>query len=100
MTNGDERHALEEIEMEAKSWLNEEMETLRRLRDELRVQLNLASKEARERFSAAEKRWTELEARAHNVGRESKVAAGEVGEALRRLAHDVKQAYEHVREAL
>jgi SMC interacting uncharacterized protein involved in chromosome segregation len=86
--------------MEEKSWLHEEIESLRRLRDELRVQIDLAGKEARERFAAAEKRWDELESRARRIGRESKAAAGEVGEAIRRLAHDVKQAFEHVRRAL
>jgi hypothetical protein len=86
--------------MESKGWLNEELETLRRTRDELRLQLNLAGKEARDRFDAAEKHWADFETRARAVGRESKAAAGEVGEALRRLAHDVKQAYEHVRRAL
>jgi hypothetical protein len=86
--------------MEAKSWLHEELETLRRLRDELRLQINLGGKEARERFESAERRWEELETRARSLGRESKAAAGEVGDALRRLAHDVKEAYEHVRRSL
>jgi hypothetical protein len=86
--------------MGTRNWLTEELEALRELRDELRVQLNLAGKEARDRFDAAEKTWNELETRARRAGHESKVAAGEVGEALRRLAADLKQAYEHVRRAL
>lgn len=83
-----------------KSWIDEELETLRRLRDELRVQMNLASREAKDRFQAAEQRWQELEDRTRHIGRESKVAAGQVGEALRRLVHDVREAYEHVRRSL
>ena len=45
-------------------------------------------------------RTGKIETRTRRIGHESKLAAAEVGEALRRLARDVRQAYEHVRRAL
>jgi hypothetical protein len=66
-----------------------DVDTLRALRDELRVQLNLAGKEARDLFESAEKSWTKLEGRLRVVERESrkeaKTLAGEIRAAYKRL---------------
>jgi hypothetical protein len=82
------------------SWIHEEMETLRKLRDELRVQINLAGREAKDRFRAADRRWKELEKRTRRIGNASKLAADDIGAGLRELAREVRKAYEHVRHAL
>lgn len=78
----------------------DEIETLKTLRDELRVQLNLAGKEARDRFAQAEASWQKLEGRLEQVGRESKGALRDVGEAARNLADEIKEAYRHIRKLL
>ncbi len=78
--------------------LHEEVERLRTLRDELRVQLHLAKNEARDRFESAEKSWHELEGRLKLIGRESQDSLHEVGEAANKLVDEIKQAYKHVRE--
>ena len=80
--------------------LNEEIDKLRTLRDELRVKIDLGSKDARDLFEAAEKRWTKLEARLRVVGRESGRDAHEIGETLRMLAAEVRDSYHHVRDLL
>jgi hypothetical protein len=85
---------------EDKKWLEQEIETLRRLRDELRVQLNLAGKEARERFQAAEKSWQELEARWAVVSQESRASLAQVGATSKQLLRDIRDAYRRVRELL
>jgi len=82
------------------SWIDQEMEALRQLRDELRVQINLAGREAKDRFRAADSRWKELEKRARRIGNASKLAADDVGAGLQELAREVRKAYEHVRQAL
>ena len=78
----------------------EELETLKTLRDELRVQLNLAGKEARDRFAQAEATWQKLEGRLELLGKESRGALRDVGEAGRNLADEIKEAYRHIRKLL
>ncbi len=86
--------------MDAKHWLDDEIQQLKTSRDELRVQLNLAARETRDRFEATEKRWHELEARLRAVGRESREAMDDVGEATRLLRDEIREAYRHIRDAL
>ncbi len=78
----------------------DEIETLKTLRDELRVQLNLAGKDARDLFAQAETSWQKLESRAELVGKESRGALHDVGEAARHLADEIKEAYRHIRKLL
>ena len=77
-----------------------EIETLKTLRDELRVQLNLAGKEARDLFAKTETSWRELEARAEVVAKESRGALRDVGEAARSLIDEIQEAYRHIRKLL
>jgi hypothetical protein len=79
---------------------SKEIDALRTLRDELRVQLNLASKEARDAFEAAEKTWQKLEGRLRVVERESKKELKDVGEAARGLLKEIRRAYTHIRELI
>lgn len=85
---------------EKKGAFEDELETLRTLRDELRVQVNLAAKEARDRFAEAEKSWQKLEGRAELVGKESKAAWLDVSEAARQLLSEIGEAYRHIRRLI
>lgn len=78
----------------------DEIETLKTLRDELRVQLNLAGKDARDRFAQAEATWQKLEGRVEHAGKESAGALRDVGEAARLLVDEIKEAYRHIRKLL
>ena len=78
----------------------DEIETLKTLRDELRVQLNLAGKDARDLFAKAESSWQKLESQAERVSKESRGALLDVGEAARNLADEIKEAYRHIRKLL
>lgn len=75
------------------SGFEREVDTLRVLRDELRVQLNLAGKEARALFESAEKSWNKLEARLKVVERESRKEA-------RTLAGEIRASYKRLRDLL
>jgi hypothetical protein len=75
----------------------EEIDALRTLRDELRVKLNLASKEARDLFESAEKSWGTLEARLRLLERESRKELEGVGEAAFELAREIRDAYKRIR---
>ena len=80
--------------------LRREADTLRTLRDELRVQLNLAGKEARDLFESAEKSWQKLEGRLRVVERESRTEIHSVGAAARALLEEIGRAYKRIRELL
>lgn len=71
---------------ESRSWT---MEELKRLRDEMRVQMNLASKEAKDEWERLEGRWHKLQEKAHpakEVAAEAgKQVLDELGTAYRRL---------------
>lgn len=89
----------------------EEVEDLRRVRDELRVQAKLGKAEAKERWEAVEKQWDHFEARLKVVGREAGASAEEVvgaakkaGEAVgkeaRSILDEIKRGYKHIRDVL
>lgn len=78
----------------------EEVEELRRVRDELRVQIHLARAEARERWEDLEKRWQHLEGKLRVLRAESRDSLGEIGEAGRLLADEIRKGYRHLRSLL
>lgn len=87
---------MEEIVM-ASERLHEEIDRLRTVRDELRVQANLGAKEVRDRFEETEKRWGELEVHLKGISHESREAMRDIGEAGRELLHEIRHAYERIR---
>lgn len=75
---------------------------LRQKRDELRVKMNLASRELRDE-------WAELEEKMEDFSTKAKQFAGEagledtgkgVGKALGQVGHELKLGYERLRQAL
>lgn len=75
---------------------------LRQKRDELRVKMNLASRELRDE-------WAELEEKMDEFSTKAKQFAGEagledtgkgVGKALGQVGHELKLGYERLRQAL
>jgi uncharacterized coiled-coil DUF342 family protein len=80
--------------------LNREIEALKTLRDELRVQLDLAGKDARDLFAAAEKSWQKLEGRLRLVGRETAKELEEIRKAADPLAREIRSAYTKIRERI
>jgi hypothetical protein len=78
--------------------LDDEAETLRRMRDELRVQAHLGAAEARERWDKLEERWGHLEGKLRLLGQESKESLEEVGEAARLLAREIRDGYQRLKK--
>lgn len=78
------------------------LEELRQKRDELRVQLHLASKEAKDE-------WQELEEKMDEFSSKAKQFAGEaglretgqgLGNALGQLGNEIRLGYERIRKAI
>jgi hypothetical protein len=80
--------------------LKEEVNTLRRIRDELRVRLALGQAEVRDRWELTEKRWYELEGRMKVLREASRAEAKEIGAAARLLVDEIKEGYEHLRKQI
>jgi len=80
-----------------KKTLEQLVDEVEQIRDELEVQMHLASADARDKWDELEKKLSHLRSRARTVGRAAGEAAGNVGDALDLLAHELKRGYEKIR---
>ena len=89
----------------------DEVEDLRRVRDELRVQASLGKAEAKQRWEELEKHWDHFEARLKVVAREAGASAEDIGKAARgageavgrearNILEELKRGYKHIRDVL
>ena len=82
--------------------LQELVTNLERERDELRVKLHLASRDAKDEFEALEGRLDALRARLIASTEDARETAGEVGdvvgETARRVADDLRDGYRKLRD--
>jgi predicted nucleic acid-binding Zn-ribbon protein len=85
---------------EGKKFLADEMDNLRQLRDELRVQAELGRAELRDFWSDLERRWHQLEGRMKLARDAAREDSQNVREAARLLAHELRESYEHMRKRL
>ena len=78
------------------------IEELKQKRDEIRVQINLASKEVKEEWEELEEKMEDFSGKAKQFSNDAKLKeAGEgIGEALSQLSGELKRGYERIREAL
>ena len=80
--------------------ISQELDELKRLRDELRVQIHLGSAETRDLWEKTEQRFAQLEGRLKELKREVKGPLQNVGEAARYLLDEIGDAYHQIRNAL
>ncbi|MFT5443363.1 MAG: chromosome segregation ATPase [Myxococcota bacterium] len=74
-----------------------EFNTARQVRDELRLQVHLANAELREQWDKLEGGWQHLEGRLKVLGNESDDVAEEVGETLHVLAEQLSEGYRRIK---
>ena len=82
--------------------VEEMLEDLKQRRDEIRVQLHLASKEAREEWDELEEKMEEFSGKAKQFAADARLketGAG-LGEALGKLGHELKLGYQRLRDAI
>ena len=80
----------------------EVLSDLERQRDELKLRLHLAGKEARDEWArlALDEKITTLRQRADAAGVEARGAMKEIGSAAERLADEIREGLERVRKTL
>jgi cytochrome c556 len=78
------------------------LEELKQKRDELRVQMNLASKEVKEEWEELEEKMEEFSAKAKKLAADAKLkeTGSGLGDALGQLGHEIKLGYERIRDAV
>lgn len=75
---------------EEKGALDQALQDLKQMRDELEVQLHLASADARDEFAELEKKWDQLRARAGVVGDAASQTADSVADELKKGYQRIK----------
>jgi hypothetical protein len=80
--------------------LSGELEALRQLRDEFRVQMELGRAEARLRWEELEEDWQHLENKLRLMRNESMGELEDIGEAARSLLERIREGYRHLRSLL
>ena len=86
--------------MDIQDEIDELIETLKRQRDELNLQIRLASMEAREEWAQAEQTWEKFRARTDELGEVGKEASKDVAAAAGLLGDELKIAYDKLRKTL
>ena len=78
------------------------IEELKQKRDELRVQINLASKEARDEWEDLEEKMEEFSDKAKDFADDAglKETGEGLGKALGQLGQELKLGYERIRDAI
>ena len=77
-------------------------EELKQKRDELRVQMHLASKELKEEWDELDEKMEEFSGKAKKFASDAKLreTGSGLGEALGKLGHEIKLGYERIRDAI
>jgi len=81
---------------------NEVIDDLKQKRDELRVQMHLASKEIRDEWEELEEKMEDFSRKAKQFAEDAKLretGAG-IGDALGKLGGELKHGYQRIREAM
>ena len=81
-------------------WVKLELDDLRRIRDELRVQAHLGKSEMRTHWEKLERTFETLESKAKRASRAAEPPLRELEKDLRKLATDLRDGYRQIRDAI
>jgi chromosome segregation ATPase len=82
--------------------IDEIIEDLKQTRDEIRVKINLASKEVKDEWEELEEKMEDFSGKAKQFAEDAelkKTGAG-IGDALGQLGSELKHGYDRIRDAL
>ena len=82
--------------------IDEIIEELKQKRDEIRVQINLASKEIKDEWEELEEKMEDFSGKAKQFSDDAKLqeTGSGIGDALGQLGGELKRGYERIREAI
>ena len=82
------------------SWVKKELDELRRVRDELRVQAHLGKAEVRDRWESLERTFETLEGKLSRKSKAAEKPLQQLEKDLRKLAKDLRDGYRQIRDAI
>ena len=82
---------------EIKQSLQRELDALSKARDELKLQLTLAKKEAIDEWSRLENTFERLQSEVKRIGVDAKEPLKDIGSAARHLLEELKRGYSRVK---
>jgi len=80
--------------------LSEELNELKRVRDEIRVKIHLGKAEARELWERSEQKLEEVESKLKFISDQAEKPLHDVREAAQLLLGEIRDGYKRIREAL
>jgi predicted nucleic acid-binding Zn-ribbon protein len=83
-----------------KAALHDEIERLRTVRDDLKVQLSLAKAEVVQEWTKLEDHWGRVQEELKRVGEHTKEPANQLSQAAHQLVDELKRGYERIRTQL
>ena len=75
-------------------------ESLKQQKDEIKLQIHLARAEARDEWPELEKKFNELMSKADAIRKEAGDASGDVVEAAKLVADEIKHGFERIRKLM
>jgi CBS domain-containing protein len=82
------------------AWIDRELVELRRVREELALQVHLGKAEAKDRWKTLERSFEALEGRVRRASRAAGEPMQQLRDDARRLAHDLREGYRKIRDSL
>lgn len=82
------------------AWIETEIDDLRRMRDELRVQAHLAKAEVRDRLGTLEQGLQSLERRVKKTSRAAEEPLRKLETDVRRLVDDLREGFERIKDSI
>ena len=76
------------------------LEDLKRMRDELELQLHLGKAEAKAEWDKLEVKWREYELRQHKIKNAAEDTGREVDAAMDMIGDELKKGYQRIRDIL
>lgn len=73
--------------------IQNEIDSLKRVRDELRIKADLAKMETRDQWEIIEKKWQHVEGQIKVLNKEAKSSASEISEAVSLVLEEIKEGY-------
>ena len=86
------------MSLEAK--LNEELDDLKRIRDEIRVQIKLGKAEAKDLWDRSEEKIEELESKVKAISGQAEQPLQDMRDAAQLLLDEIRDGYKRIRKAL
>jgi len=83
-----------------KKILEDDLDALRRIRDEIEVQAHLGRAEVRERWEEVEHAWSRLEGEVEVIRREAKEPLESIERAARLLMDEIRNGYTKLRDLI